>query len=141
MVQQLQWEPLQVRRVKIRLVLLYKIQQGLVAIPAETYLVPGDTRTIPGYKSGFVLSQLVGCFLSSMGPMLSRHIPRLVLLVLDMLLLWLKICNLSYYRWPSTQENVDTSFQQAKTYQRSVYHPWTHAPRSRLQQISWSYHQ
>ena len=35
MVQQLQWEPLQVRRVKIRLVLLYKIQQGLVAIPAH----------------------------------------------------------------------------------------------------------
>jgi hypothetical protein len=29
--------------------------------------------------------------------MLSRHIPRLVLLVLDMLLLWLRICNLSYY--------------------------------------------
>jgi hypothetical protein len=28
-----------------------------------------------------------------MGPKLSRHIPRLVLLVLDMLLLWLKICN------------------------------------------------
>jgi hypothetical protein len=45
----------------------------------------------------FVLSRLVGCFLSSMGPMLSRHIPRLVLLVLDMLLLWLKIRNLSYY--------------------------------------------
>jgi hypothetical protein len=45
MVQQLQWEPLQVRRVKIRLVLLYKIQHGLVAIPAETYLVAGDTRT------------------------------------------------------------------------------------------------
>ena len=35
MVQQLQWETLQVRRVKIRLVLLYKIQQGLVAIPAH----------------------------------------------------------------------------------------------------------
>jgi hypothetical protein len=44
-----------------------------------------------------ILSRLVGCFLSSMGPMLSRHIPRLVLLVLDMLLLWLRICNLSYY--------------------------------------------
>jgi hypothetical protein len=43
MVQQLQWEPLQVRRVKIRLVLLYKIQHGLVAIPAETYLVPTHT--------------------------------------------------------------------------------------------------
>ena len=50
MVQQLQWETLQVRRVKIRLVLLYKIQQGLVAIPAETYLVPGDTRTRGEHK-------------------------------------------------------------------------------------------
>jgi hypothetical protein len=28
-----------------RIVLLYKIQHGLVAIPAETYLVAGDTRT------------------------------------------------------------------------------------------------
>jgi hypothetical protein len=45
MVQQLQWEPLQVRRANIRLVLLYKIQHGLLAIPAETYLVAGDTRT------------------------------------------------------------------------------------------------
>jgi hypothetical protein len=43
-------ETLQVRRVKIRLVLLYKIQQGLVAIPAETYLVPGDTRTRGEHK-------------------------------------------------------------------------------------------
>ena len=50
MVQQLQWETLQVRRVKIRLVLLNKIQQGLVAIPAETYLVPGDTRTRGEHK-------------------------------------------------------------------------------------------
>ena len=50
MVQQLLWEPLQVRTVKIRLVLLYKIQHGLVAIPAETYLVPGDTRTRGEHK-------------------------------------------------------------------------------------------
>ena len=50
MVQQLQWETLQVRRVKIRLVLLYKIQQGLVSIPAETYLVPSDTRTRGEHK-------------------------------------------------------------------------------------------
>ena len=50
MVQQLQWEPLQVRRVTIRLVLLYKIQHGLVAIPAETYLVPGVTRTRGEHK-------------------------------------------------------------------------------------------
>jgi hypothetical protein len=50
MVQQLQWEPLQVRRVKIILVLLYNIQHGLVAIPAETYLVAGDTRTRGEHK-------------------------------------------------------------------------------------------
>ena len=49
MVQQLQWEPLQVRRVKIRLV-LYKIQHGLVAIQAETCLVAGDTRTRGEHK-------------------------------------------------------------------------------------------
>jgi hypothetical protein len=36
--------------VKIRLVLLYKIQHGLVAIPAENYLVPGDTRTRGEHK-------------------------------------------------------------------------------------------
>jgi hypothetical protein len=50
MVQQLQLEPLQVRRVKIRLILLYRIQHGLVAIPAETYLVAGDTRTRGEHK-------------------------------------------------------------------------------------------
>jgi hypothetical protein len=50
MVQQLQWEPLLVRRVKIRLVLLYKIQHRLVAITAEIYLVPGDTRTRGEHK-------------------------------------------------------------------------------------------
>ena len=47
MVQQLQWEPLQVRRVKIRLVLLYKIQHGL---SLQTYLVAGDTRTTGEHK-------------------------------------------------------------------------------------------
>jgi hypothetical protein len=38
MVTQLGWEPLQVRRVKIRLLLIFKIQHNLVAIPAEAYL-------------------------------------------------------------------------------------------------------
>jgi hypothetical protein len=33
------WEPFQVRRVKIRLLLLFKIQYNLVAIPAEAYLL------------------------------------------------------------------------------------------------------
>jgi hypothetical protein len=45
MVTQLGWEPLQVRRVKIRLLLLFKIQHNLVAIPAEAYLLPSDSRT------------------------------------------------------------------------------------------------
>ena len=45
MVSQLGWEPLQVRRVKIRLLLLFKIQHNQVAIPAEAYLLPSDSRT------------------------------------------------------------------------------------------------
>ena len=38
MIEDLHWEPLQTRRLKIRLVLLYKIQHALVAIPAELRL-------------------------------------------------------------------------------------------------------
>jgi hypothetical protein len=49
MVTQLGWEPLQVRRVKIRLLLLFKIQYNLVAIPAEAYLLPSDSRTRAEY--------------------------------------------------------------------------------------------
>jgi hypothetical protein len=45
MVTQLGWEPLQVRRVKIRILLLFKIQHNLVAILAEAYLLPSDSRT------------------------------------------------------------------------------------------------
>ncbi|KAK3107483.1 hypothetical protein FSP39_015480 [Pinctada imbricata] len=45
MVIALGWEPLQVRRVKIRLLLLFKIQQNLVAIPADYYLIQSDSRT------------------------------------------------------------------------------------------------
>jgi hypothetical protein len=45
MATQLGWEPLQVRRVKIRLLLLFKTQHNLVAIPAEAYLLPSDSRT------------------------------------------------------------------------------------------------
>ena len=45
MVKNLNWEPLQVRRIKIRLVLLFKIQHNLVAIPADAYLIPSDSRT------------------------------------------------------------------------------------------------
>jgi hypothetical protein len=43
MVTQLGWEPLQARRVKIRLLLLLKIQHNLVAIAAEVYLLPSWT--------------------------------------------------------------------------------------------------
>jgi hypothetical protein len=45
MVTQLGWEPLQVRRVKIHLLLLFKIQHNLVAIPAEAYLLPSDSNS------------------------------------------------------------------------------------------------
>ena len=45
MVTNLGWEPLQVRRVKIRLLLLFKIQHNFVAIPADVYLIPSDSRT------------------------------------------------------------------------------------------------
>jgi hypothetical protein len=45
MVTQPGWEPLQVRRVTIRLLLLFKIQHNLVAITAEAYLLPSHSRT------------------------------------------------------------------------------------------------
>ena len=45
MIEDLHWEPLQTRRLKIRLVLLYKIQYALVAIPAELHLTTSDRRT------------------------------------------------------------------------------------------------
>ena len=45
MVTSLGWEPLQVRRVEIRLLLLFKIKQNLVAIPADYYLIQSDSRT------------------------------------------------------------------------------------------------
>jgi hypothetical protein len=41
----LKWNPLQIRRLKIKLVLLYKIQHSLVAIPAELCLTSSDRRT------------------------------------------------------------------------------------------------
>lgn len=49
MLQDLHWEPLQTRRLKIRLVLLYKIEHALVAIPADMYLTPSDRRTRGSY--------------------------------------------------------------------------------------------
>jgi hypothetical protein len=45
MIQDLSWEHLQIRWLKITLVLLYKIQRSLVAIPAELHLTSSDRRT------------------------------------------------------------------------------------------------
>ena len=46
--QQLKWDFLQERRARSQLVMLYKIQHQLVAIPAATYLVP-STRSTRGH--------------------------------------------------------------------------------------------
>ena len=45
MFQKLKWDSLQERRARSRLVMLYKIQHQLVAIPAATYLVPSIRST------------------------------------------------------------------------------------------------
>ena len=45
MLQDLDWESLESRRVKIQLTLLFKVIQDLVDIPASTYLTPASTRT------------------------------------------------------------------------------------------------
>ena len=43
--QDLDWESLESRRVKIQLTLLFKVIQDLVDIPAAAYLTPTSTRT------------------------------------------------------------------------------------------------
>ena len=45
MLQDLDWESLESRRVKIQLTLLFKVIQDLVDIPAAAYLTPASTRT------------------------------------------------------------------------------------------------
>ena len=45
MLQDLDWESLESRRVKIQLTLLFKVIQDLVDIPASAYLTPASTRT------------------------------------------------------------------------------------------------
>ena len=40
-----QWETLQARRSKARLTMLYKIIHGDVAIPSDSYITSGDSRT------------------------------------------------------------------------------------------------
>ena len=44
MVTNLKWEPLAFRNVKLRIMPLYKIQQQIVAIPADLYLTASDSR-------------------------------------------------------------------------------------------------
>ena len=48
MLQKLKWDSLQERRARSQLIMLYKIQHQLVAIPATTYLVP-STRSTRGH--------------------------------------------------------------------------------------------
>ena len=45
MLQDLDWETPESRRVKIQLTLLFKVIQDLVDIPASAYLTPASTRT------------------------------------------------------------------------------------------------
>ena len=45
MLQDLDWESLESRRVKIQLILLFKVIHDLVDIPAAAYLTPASTRT------------------------------------------------------------------------------------------------
>lgn len=45
MMEDLQWEPLETRRLRSRLIMMYKIRNDLIDIPATSYLTPGDTRT------------------------------------------------------------------------------------------------
>ena len=44
MLKELQWEPLEIRRVKSRLSMLYKLQNGLVAIQSDKYLSHPQTK-------------------------------------------------------------------------------------------------
>ena len=45
MLRDLEWEPLATRRQNSRLVMMYKINDDLIDIPAATYLTSGDART------------------------------------------------------------------------------------------------
>ena len=45
MLDDLEWEPLEVRRRHDRLCMLYRMQHNLVIIPANRYLSPSDSRT------------------------------------------------------------------------------------------------
>ena len=45
MLQELEWESIESRRVKIQLTLLFKVFSDLVDIPASAYLTPASTRS------------------------------------------------------------------------------------------------
>ena len=44
MLDHLQWEPLESRRIKHRLAMMFKILHGLIDIPTDKYLTPANTR-------------------------------------------------------------------------------------------------
>ena len=45
MLRDLQWESLETRRLKSRLVMMFKIKHDLIDVPATSYLTSGDART------------------------------------------------------------------------------------------------
>ncbi len=53
MIRNLGWTDLHVRRKNSRLVYLYKILNGLVAIPVSDQLIPADKRTRGGHSKSF----------------------------------------------------------------------------------------
>jgi len=57
MLEILGWKPLEVRRLHSKLRLMYKIDQGIVAIPATVYLPPVTGYTTRGHNRKFVVPQ------------------------------------------------------------------------------------
>ena len=53
MLQELDWECLESRRVKIQLTLLFKVINDLVDIQASAYLTPANTRTRPNHTKRY----------------------------------------------------------------------------------------
>ena len=53
LIQDLGWTDLQTRRKNFRLTSLYKILNGLIAVPVSDLLTPADKRTRGGHKKSF----------------------------------------------------------------------------------------
>ena len=53
MLEELDWESLENRGVKLQLTLLYKVVNDLVAIPCDTYLTPMSSRTRSSHTKKF----------------------------------------------------------------------------------------